>query len=194
MTNGELKSFANLLCKDLRLKPSGGVCIVKESGRDSDIRELHLGFKNKDDALVLRQDTCKVYPFRDVPPSCDFIAVVNKGENPLVCFCEMKTTVDHSTEQEAAEQIEASELFFDYLHKSYIYKKGDAQALGQPRFLRILFYKNGRSNKRISVKSRMGSLSNPLTTYRLDMDKDKNGKETKIAKIKNAYDFFMKMN
>ena len=196
-----LRSFGNFLHEELQIEANNGghTYVIVESDIYSGIRELRLMFDNKDDVLILRHDLQRLdkisryfrYPFKGRTSSCDFVVLINDESRGLVlCFCEVKTSLSAgtggrpSTEDHAMRQIRCTEVFFEYLLRSYLLSRsGESSGLkiSQDRILRFLIHCSDDKAK----------------TSAFDFDKNlwrvciRSRVKGSIATIPNAYEFFI---
>ena len=192
MTNKELQYFSNFLCDDLKISPEGVTWTIKETSKDSGIENLYLRFKNGQDVVILRQLESNLYPFQQAMESCDFIVITSKDKRFRVFFCEIKTTADSGSMEKAKNQIDSSEIFFNYICRCYAHSKNVKEnkfAMPPPEITHMLLYI--RTTKG-SVHNKGRSKYQSIITRRIDMDRDNSGCATTRATIYDAYSFFTK--
>ncbi|WP_169752462.1 hypothetical protein [Campylobacter mucosalis] len=189
MTNREMCDFYEKIHSTLKTKIRGKTFLIKEQGKESAIKELHIDFKNKQDVAIIQQQSGNCNPitnlFRDVTnlKSCDFIVLINTGNNIKIYFCEIKSSVTKENEKIANLQLKSSKLFLEYLEKNYrLYFNKSKQEfdlkIDQSKFI-ILYPEYPLSQKR--------------TTQGNNLFKSIQVDERGISKIQNGYDFFKNM-
>ena len=126
-TNKDLKKFKDKICSDLKSQNNQTNFMVYEKDLNSIIKQIHLIFKNQDDALILQQKpkthTIKILENSSTDYSCDFIVFRIINNKLKIYFCEIKSSINFL--DKALEQIASSKLFIKYLIECYNYYCGD---------------------------------------------------------------------
>lgn len=193
MTSYEFNCFASYFGNAKVSPDSNGCYTIIEDGADSYINRLHLDFSGRDDVFVLRQESNK-------SKSCDLIVVINRVDRLYVFLCEIKTTLDGRKMSLASKQTGESKKFFDSRYDLY----STEYALGnrmEPEYLEIIFMEadncaDRKTPSEVAISKCFNSnkggecVTKPMawSLFRY-MEDYKNG----IAKIPNAYDFFMRL-
>ncbi|TLD83998.1 hypothetical protein LS70_004105 [Helicobacter sp. MIT 11-5569] len=185
MTNKALKDFYNSLHKDLRVSNNKGCFAIKEKD-GSAIRTIHLTFKNKDDAIIIRQienqHTIEMLQGYSTNCSCDFIVLLNSSRGLEIYFCEIKSSYQKKYLDEAIKQIESSQLFLQYLLDcySYYYKNDDFKNIDISKSKKYYIYPFSSMSQKRSTSASQNRLEFKAIVI------DSYG----TATIANAYNFF----
>ncbi len=186
MTNSILQKFKKAIHSDLKAREEGNYLVVTEEGSGSKIKELKFNFKNKDDALIIQQKDNECLAIKNLfnqqnLPSCDFIVLISKNKELNIYFCEIKSIINENNQKEAMKQIKSSEIFFNFLCKSYSFIYDKAFEIQQAKVKYIMLYPAPFSQKQEST---------PQKHHQLICEPIKVDEITGKFQNDNAYDFF----
>lgn len=192
MTNEQLKKFYESIHESLIILPKdkkNNYFIIKESSKDSAIKEIHYIFKKKYNVVIIRQKNShtmqNILKKCHTSSHCDFIVFLNLNNKLNIIYCEIKSSYNKANLEKAVEQIESSMLFVKYFLDCYSYFYND-----------YVFDYNNVEVRRIYIYPKIG-MSNKNKTYKSDNRdiiihvKSVNIENNQCVKIKDAYNFFV---